>query len=267
MPVTVGFIGAGRIGEPMVERLVASGRPVRVYARRDDVRARLAAAGAELVDEPAAVADADAVVSCLYSDDQLLEVGPVLVDRLRPGAVLVSHTTGTTAALETLAAAAGRRGAGIVAAPFSGTDDAVRAGRLTVYLGGTAGDVAVAAEVVAAYAGTTIRFGDRAAALRFKLLNNLAFAAISQVTLRVLDAARRMGLEEQAVLDGLAAGSGASAAAGYVAALGGAGPFAEFTAPFLRKDLDACRVVADESGVDLSALLAAAREGPLGIAD
>lgn len=248
MAPPIGFVGAGHIGEPMVERLLAAGHTVRVCARRADVRDRLAAAGAEPVDH---LDGCPVVVSCLYDDTQMLDVLPGVVDA---SAVIVSHTTCRPSTVDKLAAV-------IVDAPFSGTAEAVRAGRLTVYLGGEPDHVAVARRVVGAYADTVITTGARGTALRTKLLNNVLFAAISQLTLRGLAAGRALGIDDTTLLAALAVSSGGSAAAGHIAAHGGPERFAAAVVPFLRKDLAACREIAD-----LSALLAAAHDGPMNVA-
>jgi 3-hydroxyisobutyrate dehydrogenase-like beta-hydroxyacid dehydrogenase len=250
----IGFVGAGHIGEPMVERLLAAGHRVRVYARRPEVRERLS--GAELVDRARDIADCDVVISCLYSDAQVLDVLPEVVEAMGPHTVLLSHTTGTPAALSSLSATAA-----IVDAPFSGTAEAVRAGTLTVYLGGEPSHVATAREVVSAYADPVITTGARGSALRVKLLNNLLFAAITQVTLRGLEAGRAMGIEESALLEALAVSSGGSTAGRYIAARGGSERYVEAVTPFLRKDLAAV----SEVDADLSELLAAAYDGPMNL--
>ena len=261
---TIGFVGAGTIGEPMVERLLAAGHTVRVYARRAAVRDRLGAAGADLVDRVRYVATGDAVVSCLYDDAQVLDVLPEVVREMAPGAVVVSHTTGRP---ETLSRLAPMGRAAIVDAAFSGTAEAVRAGRLTVYLGGEPEPVATAREIVGAYADPVLTTGSLGSALRVKLLNNLLFAAISQLTLRGLEAGRALGVEEETLLEALAVSSGGSTAAEYIAARGGPDRYVRRVVPYLRKDLAAARDAAAEAGIDLSALLTAAQEGPMNLGE
>jgi 3-hydroxyisobutyrate dehydrogenase-like beta-hydroxyacid dehydrogenase len=250
---TIGFVGAGHIGEPMVARLLAAGHRVRLYARRPEVRERLS--GAEFVGQVRDIGTADVVVSCLYSDAQMLEVLPEVVAAMGRHTVLVSHTTGSPETLDCLGDAA------IVDAAFSGTAEAVRAGRLTVYLGGEPSHVDIARKVVGAYADPVITTGARGSALRVKLLNNLLFAAISQVTLRGLAAGRAMGIDEDALLAALDVSSGGSNASRYIAARGGTEPYIAAVAPFLRKDLTA----ASDLDADLSELLAAAAEGPMNL--
>src|SRR4051812_35400980 len=132
---TIGFIGAGQLGEPTVRRLLDAGHTVKVYARRDEVRGRLAESGAELVDSAASVADADLVVLFLFSDDQLravaLEPGGVIA-AMTPGTPLAIHTTASLQTLDALAAAATDRDVPVLDAPVSGTAEDIAAGELTV---------------------------------------------------------------------------------------------------------------------------------------
>jgi 3-hydroxyisobutyrate dehydrogenase-like beta-hydroxyacid dehydrogenase len=259
----VGFIGAGRIGLPMVERLRGAGHEVRVFARRPDVRLRLAALGARPVETVEELGGCPIVVSCLFSDAQLAEVGPRLVPRLAPGSIVVSHTTGAPVALETLATLGAPAGVGVVEAPFSGSADDVLAGRLTVYLGGDGSTVDRAAAVVGAYADPVLRTGGPGTALRVKLLNNTLFGAISQLTLVAVAAAQAMGIEESIFLPALQAGSGGSRAAERITRLGGSTAFTERVGEFLRKDVAAAAAVAESLGVDIGPLLRAATDGPI----
>lgn len=103
MPNTVGFLGAGQLGEPMVDRLLGAGRDVVAYARRPEVRRRLEVKGAAVADSVADLArSSDVLVSCLFSDAQLRETGlgaGGFIANMKPGAIFVSHTTGTLSTL------------------------------------------------------------------------------------------------------------------------------------------------------------------------
>src|SRR5665811_1146967 len=89
-PTKVAFVGAGQMGAPMVDRLLAAGADVTVYARRAEVREQFARAGAPVVTTLAEAArDADVVLECVYSDPQLEEIalGPEgLIASMAPGA-------------------------------------------------------------------------------------------------------------------------------------------------------------------------------------
>ncbi|TDH46217.1 NAD(P)-dependent oxidoreductase [Mycobacterium eburneum] len=264
----IGFIGAGQLGEPMVRRLVAAGHRVQAYARRGEVRERLASAGAAVSDSIAAVAAAgDVLISCLFSDAQLLDVGSGpdgIAANARPGCVFVSHTTGTTATLRMLekwSTGALR----ICDAPVSGTAHDIERGELTVLLGGRDEAVERARPVLGAYASVVMATGELGSALAVKLINNVLFAANAQLVAAAVESGGSLGVQPEVLLDALAVCSGGSAAAAHVRRLGGPRRFADAVSAFLAKDIDAARAAADAVGVDLGLLERTATDGPLAL--
>ena len=131
----VGFVGAGRMGLPMVERLAAAGHDLVAYARRPETQDALTGLGVRHTTElPEAAAGAGVLLLCVFTDEQLAEIAGTLAAALPAGAVFASHVTGRES---TLRAVAGRfPGIDVVDAPVSGVPDDIRAGRLTVLLGG-----------------------------------------------------------------------------------------------------------------------------------
>ncbi len=71
---TIGWIGAGRMGYPMAERLARAGCDIAVYNRTRSKAEPLAAAGAVIVDSPADLASRDIVMTMVATSDDLLEV-------------------------------------------------------------------------------------------------------------------------------------------------------------------------------------------------
>ncbi len=263
---TIGFVGAGRMGEPMVLRLVEAGHRVVVYARRSEVRERLAAAGAVVVDTVAEVArDSDIVISCLFSDAQLIEIATGadgLLANAKPGAVVVSHTTGTVGTLTGLAAEF-PDGPTLVDAPVSGGAHDIAAGTLTVLLGGPDDAVARVRPVLAAYADPVIVTGALGTALNLKLINNVLFAANAQLVAAAVELAKSLDVPDTSLFEALGKCSGGSKAAGYVQSAGGVESFAQVVAPFMRKDVAACIAAAADRGVELGQLRTVAETGPL----
>ena len=104
----LGFVGAGRMGRPMVGRLAAAGHPVRVLARSPQARQDLAAEGYDVADDLAGVADgAQAVLVCVLTDAQVREVATGLLARLNPGSTLVVHTTASPGTMASIVDEAG----------------------------------------------------------------------------------------------------------------------------------------------------------------
>ena len=100
----VGFVGAGRMGLPMVERLAAAGHELVVYARRAESAADLDRLGVRPASELAEVAaGADVLLLCVFSDEQLADIAGPLAAALPDGAVLASHVTGRESTLRSVA--------------------------------------------------------------------------------------------------------------------------------------------------------------------
>jgi 3-hydroxyisobutyrate dehydrogenase-like beta-hydroxyacid dehydrogenase len=268
VPNTVGFLGAGQLGEPMVDRLLGAGHDVVVYARRAEVRRRLEAKGAAMADSVAHLArGSDILISCLFSDAQLRETGlgpDGFIANAKPGAVFVSHTTGTLSTLEALRDASPAAPV-ILDAPVSGTADDIAAGTLTVLIGGPKDAVAAVTPILAAYADPVVPTGAPGSALALKLINNLLFAANAQLLAAATQLGTQLGVAPDVLLSTLRVCSARSHAADQAHRIGGMDRFAELAGPFLSKDIAACREAAAEAGVELGLLGTAVHEGPLAL--
>jgi 3-hydroxyisobutyrate dehydrogenase-like beta-hydroxyacid dehydrogenase len=268
MNKVIGFIGAGQLGEPMVLRLLAASHDVLLYARRGDVRDRLASQGAVLADSVAELArHSDILISCLFSDAQLREIGLAskgLIANAKPGAVFVSHTTGNVVTLKALADSAALAPV-ILDAPVSGTVDDIVAGTLTVLLGGPSDAVQMVTPVLAAYADPIVPTGELGSALALKLVNNLLFAANAQLLAAATRLAEQLGVNSDGLLSALQVCSAGSNAAAYAYRSGGMDSFAEATRPFLRKDIAAALEAAQEAGADPGLLGQVFDSGPLAL--
>ena len=266
MPNTVGFLGAGQLGGPMVDRLLGAGHSVVVYARREESRRRLEAKGAATADSIADLAHgSDVLISCLFSDAQLRETGlgpDGFIANAKPDAVFVSHTTGTVATLEALRDSSPSPPV-MLDAPLSGTADDIDAGTLTVLIGGPSDAVGAVTPILAAYADPVVATGALGSALALKLINNLLFAANAQLLGTATQLGAQLGVEPNVLLSTLQVCSARSHAAEQAHRVGGMDRFAELAGPFLRKDIAACREAAAGAGVELGLLGTAVREGPL----
>lgn len=266
----VGFLGPGRMGRPMVDRLLRAGHEVTVFARREQVRRELEQAGAHVSDTAAEAArSADVILVCVFSDAQLLEVclGEVgLLAGLRPGAVIASHVTGRRNTVQELAAQAAERDGFVVDAPVSGGTEEIAEGRLTVMLGGDSLAVDKVDRVVAAYADPRIHTGGLGSALAVKLVNNLLFASHAQTAAAAIELGEHLGVERDALLQVLESASGRSYAA---SALGRIGPVAEWASvvgEFMRKDVAACEAELSAAGAEGGLLVDVVHRGPLPLA-
>ncbi|MCT7657076.1 NAD(P)-dependent oxidoreductase [Mycobacterium deserti] len=264
----VGFIGAGNLGEPMVSRLLAAGNDVLVYARRPDRRDRVAAQGATVAESASDLARrSDVLVSCLFSDAQLIEVGlgpDGLIANAKAGSVFVSHTTGTVSTLTALRDSHPSPPV-ILDAPVSGTVENIDAGNLTVLLGGPSDAVREVTPVLAAYADPIVPTGELGSALAIKLVNNVLFSCNAQLLAAAIELGQALGVDADALLSALQVCSGASHATAQAHHVGGIENFTERATPFLRKDIAAALEAAGEAGVDLGLLGVVVDSGPLAL--
>ncbi len=268
MTRTVGFIGAGQIGEPMVARLLGAGHDVVVHARRPEVCERMTSTGATLAASVADLAQrSDVLISCLFSDAQLRECGlgrEGFIANAKPGAIFVSHTTGTLATLTALRDSHPSPPV-ILDAPVSGTAENIAAGTLTVLLGGPSDAVQAVTPVLAAYADPIVATGDLGSALAIKLVNNLLFSCNAQLLAAAIQLGDALGVDADALLAALQVCSAGSQVAAHTQRVGGIENFAERATPFLRKDIAAALAAAAEAGVEPGLLRTVVDSGPLAL--
>ena len=137
----IGFLGLGKMGEPMAKHLIAAGHELRVWNRTEGKTEPLLREGAIAAATPAeAELGADAVVTMLFDDQANEEVifGPNgLMDALSPGALHISCSTISVALSERLTEEHARRGHEFVAAPVFGRPEIAEQGRLWIVAAGS----------------------------------------------------------------------------------------------------------------------------------
>lgn len=250
----VGFIGAGRMGRPMVARLVEAGHDVRALGRTHERRGELERLGARAVgDAAAAGAQADVVVVCVFTDAQVRQVclDGALPASMPRGSTLVVHTTASPKTIEAIARAGH---VGVVDAPVSGGPHDVAAGTLTLFVGGADDAVERVRPVLGCYGDPVLHVGPAGAGQKVKLVNNASFAAQIGLLAESIRLGERLGVPEPTLLDALAHGSAAGRVLNIVAARGSVASFTEVAGEFVGKDVAVARGIAGELGGDLGAL-------------
>jgi 3-hydroxyisobutyrate dehydrogenase-like beta-hydroxyacid dehydrogenase len=179
---TIGFIGTGMLGAPMVENLLDDGFRLRIYNRDRQKCAPLLAKGAQAVEQPWQVAESGGLVLSCVSDDQALEavMGPEgeLARRLGSGGVHVSMSTILPRTATRLARQQIDFNGYYVAAPVMGRPDAVQARKQTYFMAGPAEGKALALPVLERLGMKVFDFGpDPAQANVAKLGANFLIAA------------------------------------------------------------------------------------------
>lgn len=200
---TVGVLGAGRMGLPVIGHLVRAGFPVVVHDTDPGKRPTVTGKGAEFTKDPGDLADrCETVLACVGYEEQLAEVmlgegqsnGGML--RRRPAGSLVAVlSTVSPAFMRRLDAAAAPHGVDVVDAPVCRGSWAADAGQLLSLVGGTEAAAARFTPVARAYSSDVVRLGDVGAGQVGKAVNNLILWACLVADHEGLALAHRFGVD------------------------------------------------------------------------
>jgi 3-hydroxyisobutyrate dehydrogenase-like beta-hydroxyacid dehydrogenase len=252
---TIGFVGLGHMGGAMASRLLAAGHPVHGMNRTRRRAEELIAHGLHWHDTPRGVAEAaDIVVTSLPDDDTLHSAasGPDgVLTGLRAGTVWLEMSTVSPAASRELAACVRKGGAFLLDAPVSGSVPQVRAGTLTIMVGGDADAYARVVPVLREL-GTPRHVGQNGQGLVLKLAINISLAVQMLAFAEGLLLAARSGIARELALEVMADSAIGSPMLKARAPLVFDLPEdAWFTLALVQKDVELARDVARGLGVPL----------------
>lgn len=239
----IGWIGAGRMGIPMVERLLAAGTQVAVWNRTRAKAEPLAKAGATIVDRVVDLADRDIIFSVLATGPDLEAVcfGPdgLLSGRSKPAMLVDFSTIGldqSASIRERLKA----QGVAFVASPVSGNGKVVAAGLLSAVMSGPAAACERARPYVSSIAPRGVAYaGEDDLARVCKIAHNVMLGVVIENLCEIILLTQKAGVPRHAFLDFLNASVMGSMFTRYKsAALVNLDWTPTFTAELLRKDLD-----------------------------
>ncbi len=193
----LGWIGTGRMGSAMAERLLARGLDLAVYNRTREKTKALAAQGAEVVGTVAELGSRDVVFITVASSEDLLEVldgeNGLFAGPSSPSIVVDCSTVSQEASAEARDLAAARSVA-FLAAPVSGNPKVVRAGRLTMAVSGPK----EAFDAVYPYLTTVAReatyVGEGDVARLVKLCHNLLLGVVIESLVEITVLAEKGGV-------------------------------------------------------------------------
>lgn len=254
MAEPVGFCGIGIMGSGMAANLIEAGFDVTVWNR---TRSKAeAVAGARVAESPAEVAEQCPIVMLCVSDTpdvrQVLDSDHGLVDGLRPGSLVVDHSTISPSATVEMAARVEELGASWIDAPVSGGSEGAARGTLSIMVGGDEGDLERARPYLEAVGTTITRVGPVGAGQTAKIVNQILVVVNQLAVSEALLVAEAAGLD---LADTLAAVEGGAAGSWM---LSNRGPqmirrdwAPGFTIDLQQKDLRLALDAADELGVPL----------------
>ena len=202
----IGWIGMGRMGLPMAERLLKAGYDLSVWNRTRSKAEPLAAKGAKIVDRLAELAGADVLFSIVSTGKDLKEVyfGKDGVVSRANGKLPRIFVDCSTIAVEESADIRKRlreRGSDFVAAPVSGNAKVIKAGRLSSVVSGPEAACKTVMPLIEVFAPQGVSYvGDGELARVCKIAHNVMLGVVIENLIEITLLANKMGVPRQAFL-------------------------------------------------------------------
>ncbi|MFN3747143.1 MAG: NAD(P)-dependent oxidoreductase [Sphingorhabdus sp.] len=211
----IAFIGLGVMGGPIARHLAKAGHSMTVYNRSSAKADKwVSEHGGRKAASPAEAAhDADFVVSCVGTDDDLASItlGRDGVFAAMPkGSTFIDHTTVSARIARQLAVEAKGRGIHCVDAPVTGGQAGAENGTLAIMCGGTEAAVESAKPVMAAYSKRVVHVGGPGDGQTAKMVNQICIAGVLQGLSEALHFAQCAELDLDKVFDAISGGAAQS---------------------------------------------------------
>ena len=262
----LGWVGLGRMGYPMAERLLKAGHPVTAWNRTRTKAEPLAAKGARIAENLADLGGADIVFTMVSTGDDLKQVlfgeGGVFSagGGHRPSVVVDCSSI----ALEESAqcrAQLEQAGVAFIAAPVSGNGKCVKAGKLSSVASGPKAAFDTVQPYIQAYAPRGVAYvGEGELSRICKIAHNVFLGVVIQNLAEITVLAQKAGVPRHAFLDFINDSVMGSIFTRYKTnALVNLDWTTTFTPELLRKDLDLGLAAARQADVAMP-VTAATRE-------
>jgi 3-hydroxyisobutyrate dehydrogenase len=202
----IGWIGIGRMGLPMVNRLLDADYSPTVWNRTREKAAPLAARGVTVVDAVADLRDSDAVFTMLATGKDLVSVcfgqnGLAAKEApKRPGIIVDCSTIGLEESRD-IRVKLGEAGVDYLAAPVSGNPKCVIAGKLSSVVSGSAEAFDAVKPIIEAYASSGVAYvGEGELARICKVAHNVLLGTTIANLIEVTLMAQKAGVPRHAFL-------------------------------------------------------------------
>lgn len=207
----IGWIGVGKMGNPMATRLIAAGHRLMICDPVAEHRASLVARGAAVAATPAELAARAGVIFATIPNDAALhdviyggeERGGFLA-AVGAGSVLVEMSTVSPDLSRLVAADLARRGAAYLRCPVSGSTALARTGALTALASGDAGAWERVTPLIDLLAARKFHLGPGEEARYMKLVLNTLVGATSAILGEALALGARGGLGDGQMMEVIA---------------------------------------------------------------
>jgi 3-hydroxyisobutyrate dehydrogenase len=242
---SLGWIGMGRMGFPMAERLLKAGHKLSIWNRTRAKAEPLAAKGGTIVDRPSDLATCDIVFSMVSTAKDLEQVyfgnNGLIASGLGPRPkILVDCSSIGVEQSEAIAAKLKALGCEFVRAPVSGNGKCVKAGKLSSVVSGSKAAFDQVEPYLAKIAASGVSYvGEGELARICKIAHNVFLGVVIQNLAEITILAQKAGVPRHAFLNFMNASVLGSVFTKYKSnALVNLDWTTTFTPTLLRKDLD-----------------------------
>jgi 3-hydroxyisobutyrate dehydrogenase-like beta-hydroxyacid dehydrogenase len=198
----VGWIGTGRMGFALAQRLGRAGVDVAAWNRTRAKAEPLTEFGVTVVDNPRDLADRDVVFTMVSTSadlDQVLD--QLLADPDRAPRHVVDCSTVSSEASASARRRLAKRAVSFIAAPVSGNGKVVRAGMLSLVCSGPEDSYAEVRPLVELLGQHVTYVGDGEHARLVKICHNLLLGVVTQSLAEITVLAEKGGVPRSAFLD------------------------------------------------------------------
>jgi 3-hydroxyisobutyrate dehydrogenase-like beta-hydroxyacid dehydrogenase len=205
------FIGLGKMGQAMADRILAAGHQLVVYNRTASKAAGVVERGATLAASIGEAARFSTIVITMLENDSALSAVAYgdggLIGTMPAGAIHVAMGTHSLTVIKELTEAHGEAGQVLVSAPVLGRPPAAAAGQLGIIAGGSADAVTRCQPLFAAMGRRTFDGGSTpVGAAAVKIANNFVLAAAIEAMGEGFALAEKCGVAGAAFLEVLTDG-------------------------------------------------------------
>jgi len=201
----IGWIGVGRMGYAMAERLARGGADLTVWNRTRSKAEPLAQHGAKIATALPELAACDLVFCMVSTWDDVKEVvagpGALLLDPQRVPRLLIECSSISLEGSAELRRLLGERGVEMLAAPVSGTAKVIKAGRLSFVCSGPKAAFDAALPYLKMIAPAASYVGDGELARIVKICHNVFLGVVTQSLAEITVLAQKAGVPRHAFLD------------------------------------------------------------------
>ena len=211
----VGFIGLGVMGFPMAGHLQSSTHDLIVFNRSEEKSIKwIESFGGKSLKNLEDVAESsDVIILCIGKDDDVRNViggKEGLINKLKPGAIIVDHTTTTSDLPIEMNNLLNPLGVQFIDAPISGGQAGAESGQLSIMAGGDKEAFAQIKEVINTYAKFSKYMGASGAGQLTKMVNQICIAGLIQALAEGINFSENVGLNSKDVLEVISKGAAQS---------------------------------------------------------